>query len=165
MPVYAITGANRGLGLEFVRQLLSDPLNTVIGAVRSMKNDLSELKALDKDGRLHILECDTSSSSSITKFAEEVEKVIGKEQIHYLLNNAAINAVPNQTSLDLTEADLQEHISINVFGPAKTVQVLLPHLQKGSVVMNMVRSPLGFVSAIRETLSNIYLSRHPALAA
>jgi NAD(P)-dependent dehydrogenase (short-subunit alcohol dehydrogenase family) len=139
MPVYAITGANRGLGLEFVRQLLSDSSNTVIGAVRSLENDLSELKALDKDGHLHILECDTSSSASISKFADGVAKILGKnQQIHYLLNNAGINAVPDQTSLDLTETDLQQHISVNVFGPAKTVQVLLPHLQKGSVIMNMV---------------------------
>lgn len=139
MPVYAITGANRGLGLEFVRQLLSDSSNTVIGAVRLMDNDLSELIALDKDRRLHILECDTSSTSSISKFGEGVNKILGNDgKLHYLLNNAGINGVPDQTSLDLDEADLQQHISINVFGPAKTVQVLLPHLQNGSIVMNMV---------------------------
>jgi len=145
MPTYAITGANRGLGLEFVRQLLSDPSNTVIGAVRSTNNDLSDLKALNTDGRLHILECDTSSSSSISSFGEAVTKVLGEEgQLHYLLNNAGINAVPDQTSLDLKEADLQQHISINVFGPAKTVQVLIPHLRNGSVIVNMT-SGLGSI--------------------
>jgi len=145
MPTYAITGANRGLGLEFVRQLLSDSSNTVIGAVRSTNNDLSDLKALNTDGRLHILECDTSSSSSISSFGEAVIKVLGEEgQLHYLLNNAGINAVPDQTSLDLKEADLQQHISINVFGPAKTVQVLTPHLRKGSVIINMT-SGLGSI--------------------
>jgi len=145
MPTYAITGANRGLGLEFVRQLLSDSSNTVIGAVRSTNNDLSDLKALNTDGRLHILECDTSSSSSISSFGEAVIKVLGEEgQLHYLLNNAGINAVPDQTSLDLKEADLQQHISINVFGPAKTVQVLIPHLRKGSVIINMT-SGLGSI--------------------
>ena len=139
MPVYAITGANRGLGLEFVRQLLSDSSNTVIGAVRSLKNDLSDLKSLDTSGRLHILECNTSEVSSISKFGEAIAEVLGKDgQLQYLFNNAGINAVPDQTSLDLQEADLQQHISVNVFGPAKTVQVLLPHLQKGSVVVNMV---------------------------
>jgi NAD(P)-dependent dehydrogenase (short-subunit alcohol dehydrogenase family) len=69
-------------------------------------------------------------------------------KLDYLLNNAAINGVPDQTSLDLNEADLQQHISINVFGPAKTVQVLLPHLQKGSVVMNMA-SPSPFNPRLR----------------
>jgi NAD(P)-dependent dehydrogenase (short-subunit alcohol dehydrogenase family) len=158
MPVYAITGANRGLGLEFVRQLLSDSSNTVIGAVRSTNNDLSELKALDKDGRLHILECDTSSTSSISKFGEGVTKILGQDrQLHYLLNNAGINGVPDQTSLDLTETDLQKHISVNVFGPAKTVQVVLPHIQKGTVIVNMVRStPSGFSPA------NVF---HPRLRA
>ena len=146
MPIYAITGANRGLGLEFARQLLSDSSNTVIGAVRSLENDFSDLEShLNRKGQLHILECDTSSSASISKFGEEVSRILGPDgKLDYLLNNAGINTVPSQNSLSLNEADLQQHISINVFGPAKTVQVLLPHLQKGSVVMNMV-SPSPFI--------------------
>lgn len=143
MPIYAITGVNRGLGLEFVRQLLPDSSNLVIGAVRSLDNELSEVRALGTDERLHILECDTSSPASIAKFGEAVSKILGKDgQIHYLFNSAGINGVPDQTSLDLNGDDLQQHISINVLGPAMTVQVLLPHLQKGSVIMNMVGWPV-----------------------
>ena len=41
------------------------------------------------------------------------------------------------TSLDLTPEALNEHVNVNVMGPAKTVQVLERHLRDGSVVMNM----------------------------
>lgn len=160
MPVYAITGANRGLGLEFVRQLLGDSSNTVIGAVRSMQNDLTDLKALDKEGHLRILECDTSNPSSISRFGDEVTKLLGKDgQLHYLINNAGINTVPDQTSLDLDENTLQQHISVNVFGPAKTVQVLLPHLQERSVIANMVSSQLSHPQTMLTPND-----RHPASA-
>jgi NAD(P)-dependent dehydrogenase (short-subunit alcohol dehydrogenase family) len=136
---YAITGANRGLGLEFVRQLCTNNANTIIGGVRSLKGDLSDLEALaSKSRNIHILECDTSSPSSIAAFGKGVAKTLGPDtQLDYLINNAGINAVPEQTALKLNEKDVQEHIAVNVLGPAKTVEALLPHLGSGSVVMNM----------------------------
>ena len=137
--IYALTGANRGLGLEFVRQLSTNPSNTIIAGVRSLKGELADLQALASKSRtIHVLECDTSSLTSIAAFGKEVSRTLGQDvQLDYLLNNAGINAVPNQTALNLDEKDVQEHISVNVLGPAKTVEVLLPHLRKGSVVMNM----------------------------
>jgi NAD(P)-dependent dehydrogenase (short-subunit alcohol dehydrogenase family) len=136
---YAITGANRGLGLEFVRQLSGNASNTIIAGVRSLTGELSELQALaSKSRNIHILECDSSSAASMARFGEQASKTLGAAtQLDYLLNNAGINAVPNQTALNLNATDVQEHISINVMGPAKTVETLLPHLGPGSVVVNM----------------------------
>ncbi|KAI4726141.1 NAD(P)-binding protein [Aureobasidium sp. EXF-10728] len=122
MPVYVLTGANRGLGLEFVRQLSADTSNTVIGAVRSLSNDLTDLKALNKNNNIHILECDTGDTSSITSFIESCSKTLDGRKIDYLLNNSGINAVPDQTSLSMNESDVNEHIKINVLGPAKTTE-------------------------------------------
>ena len=140
--IYVLTGANRGLGLEFVRQLSSaNPSNTIIAAVRSLRGSLADLKALASQSpgnSIHILECDTSSLPSIVAFGRQVTKLLGQDtHLDYLLNNAGINAVPSQTALDLDEKDVQEHISVNVLGPAKTVEALLPHLGKGSAVANM----------------------------
>lgn len=139
MPVFVITGANRGLGLEFVRQLISDPSNTILAATRSLSRDLSALESLkSNDATLHILQCDTGSQDSITAFGEQVSSILGgpDKKIDFLLNNAGIHSTPNQTSLTLTSESLLEHINVNVMGPAKTVQVLEGHLHKGSVVMN-----------------------------
>jgi len=69
---------------------------------------------------------------SITSFAAQA-----LWQIDYLLNNAGINSVPNQPALSLTLEDLQEQITTNVLGPAKTVEVLQQYLHDGSVVTNM----------------------------
>jgi NAD(P)-dependent dehydrogenase (short-subunit alcohol dehydrogenase family) len=138
MPVWVITGANRGLGLEFVRQLSYDSTNTIIAATRSLSRDLSALESLKAERNLHILQCDTGSPDSISSFGKEVSYILGAEtKIDFLLNNAGINAQPELTSLTLTPEALAEHVNVNVMGPAKTVQVLEKHLQNGSVVMNM----------------------------
>jgi NAD(P)-dependent dehydrogenase (short-subunit alcohol dehydrogenase family) len=151
MPVFVITGANRGLGLEFVRQLSSDSTNTILAATRSLSRDLGALESLKSNGAtLHILECDTGSQDSITDFSKQVTSVLGgpEKKIDFLLNNAGINATSKLTSLTLTPESLQNHINVNVMGPAKTVQVLESHLQEGSVVMNMT-SGLGSLAYIR----------------
>ena len=138
MPIYVVTGANRGLGLEFCRQVSADASNIVVAGSRSLTSDLSDLESLNKHDNIHILECDTSVPSSIESFAQKVTKTIGSgTKIDYIINNAATNSVPAQTSLDMTQEDFLAEVNVNVMGPAKIVQTLGPHLQKGSVVMNM----------------------------
>jgi NAD(P)-dependent dehydrogenase (short-subunit alcohol dehydrogenase family) len=150
MPVFVITGANRGLGLEFVRQLSADASNTILAATRSLSRDLAALESLkSNDANLHILECDTGSQDSITVFSKQVTSLLGgaDKKIDFLLNNAGINATSYQTGLTLTPDSLSNHINVNVMGPAKLVQVLESHLQDGSVVMNMT-SGLGSLSYV-----------------
>jgi NAD(P)-dependent dehydrogenase (short-subunit alcohol dehydrogenase family) len=141
MPTYVITGANRGLGLEFVAQLSQNPSNKIIAGTRSVSPDkLKYLLSLTSknENYIQILQCDTSSLNSIKSFADQVTSLLGpSSKIDYLLNNAGINSVPHQTALSLTPEGLQEQIAVNVLGPAKTVEALQQHLRDGSVVMNM----------------------------
>lgn len=139
MPVYAITGANRGLGAEFVRQLASNSSNTILALTRSLSSDLSELNELNKNKNIHILECDTGSLSSIKSFASEASKPLSGKKIDYLLNNAGINSKPEQNSLSIGPEDIDEHMRINVVGPAKTTEYLLEAglLSDNAVILNM----------------------------
>lgn len=126
MPTYAITGANRGLGLEFVNQLSQNSSNTILATTRSLSSDLSSLQAIAGENKnFHILECDTGNESSIKSFSTEAAKVLQGSKIDFLLNNAGVNSVPEQTSLDIGSADLMHEISINVVGPAKVVENLV----------------------------------------
>jgi len=147
MPTYVITGANRGLGLEFVRQLAGDESNTVICGTRSLTSDLSALEALRSGpSKIHILECDTSNLKSISSFASHVIATLGpSSKVDFLLNNAGINSHPDERSLSITPEALSAQIATNVLGPAKTVEFLHPLLNKGSVIMNMT-SGLGSMS-------------------
>jgi NAD(P)-dependent dehydrogenase (short-subunit alcohol dehydrogenase family) len=148
MPVYVITGTNRGLGLEFVRQLSSDSSNTILAA---LSRDLSALESLKSNAAtLHILECDTGSQDSITAFSKQASSTLGEtdKKIDFLLNNAGINHNSKQTSLTMTIDSLSEHLKVNVMSLAITVQLFERHLQNGSVVMNMT-SGLGSLAYTR----------------
>ncbi|KAL2022645.1 hypothetical protein VTK56DRAFT_4989 [Thermocarpiscus australiensis] len=125
MPVYCITGTNRGLGLEFVRQLAQSSDNTIIAATRSLSSDLSDLKAVASPST-HILECDTSSVQSIRSFVKQTAQVLGGDKkIDFLLNNAGVNLAAWQSSLTLGPDEVHAQIAVNVIGPAKTVELLL----------------------------------------
>ena len=137
MPTYILTGANRGLGLQFVKQLSAESGNTIIAAVRSLNGELDELRSLASDKDIHILECDTGNLASIEAFGKKLTETIGDKQVDYLLNNAGINGNPDQLSLGMDAEAVHKHIDINVIGPAKTVEAVLPHLKKGSVILNM----------------------------
>ncbi|OBT78948.1 hypothetical protein VF21_02862 [Pseudogymnoascus sp. 05NY08] len=139
MPTWLITGANRGLGLEFVTQLSRDAENTIIATSRSMSSEtLAGLKAVDTKATIHILQCDTSSPPSITSLGEAVTSLLSDSgKIDYLLNNAGVNVSSQQTGLTVTAEAIAENMQTNVIGPALIVQVLEKHLGKGGVVMNM----------------------------
>lgn len=128
MPVYVVTGANRGLGLEFVRQLSQQPSTTIIATTRSKSNDLSDLKSIspsNNDTKVHVSECDITSPESISSFASEVSSFLQSQKITHVIANAGANSVPEQTSLTINPEDLSREVGINVVGPAKLTENLL----------------------------------------
>jgi len=140
MPTYFLTGANRGIGLEFVRQLSANNVNTIIAAVRSRKSDTTALKALTKEHtNVHMIECDVSSMDSIASLEFRVAEILSKtgENLNYLFNVAGINATSADTSLSIDANSLKNHMDTNVLGPAKIVETLRQYLAHGAVVMNL----------------------------
>ena len=115
MPqIWLIVGASRGIGLEFVSQLLARG-DLVIATVRAPATSLpiastgnaSRLWSLTgtPNGRnLKILECDVSDEGSIKMFAGEVKKlsrkgsVLEKGVIDVVVVNAGVMVYPNHAS-------------------------------------------------------------------
>ncbi len=127
MPVYCITGTNRGLGLEFVKQLARASTNNTIIATTQARADLHDLHAVASPST-HILECDVGSVSSIHSFVQEAGRILGRDgprKIDFLLNNAGVNLSAWRNSLALDPDELHTQFTINVVGPAKVVELLL----------------------------------------
>ena len=139
-----ITGANRGLGLEFTRQLLARG-DRVIAACRQPKratvlNDL----AREHVGLLHLRPVDMSDSISVAAFAREATRLY--DGLDLLINNAGMN-MRGERFGTVTGDALDASLRTNAVGPFLLSQALGPLLVKGapSVVAN-ISSQLGSIA-------------------
>src|SRR6218665_2502009 len=85
-----VSGANRGLGLEFIKQFLktATPPKNLIATTRGNESELDELKA--KYSFLHILKIDLTEYQSHKRFVEEVKNIVGEDGLDMLINNAGM---------------------------------------------------------------------------
>ncbi|GKT47229.1 C-factor [Colletotrichum spaethianum] len=162
MPTYTITGARGGIGLEYVAQLSRDPANTVVALVRSASSSagFSSLAATQATSKatVHILECDVASEASISALPGILSAALGDSaRVDVLINNAATLQYASQTSLTLDAAGLEVHMTSNVLGPARMVQVMLPFLTargdgegRAAAVVANITSGAGSLSQISE---------------
>jgi len=113
MVVYVVTGASRGLGYEFVRQL-SQGDNLVFGLVRTKA---ATEKKVSEDGlkNVYIISADVTDTTSLRAARAEVEKL--SLAVDVLINNAAIlspkSAFNSLSDFEDDPAILDEEMNIN----------------------------------------------------
>ncbi|TCD66438.1 hypothetical protein EIP91_001374 [Steccherinum ochraceum] len=132
MPSYVVTGTNRGLGFEFVKQLSSKPENIVFATVRNpaASKDLFALQTNRKN--VHVLEADLTKPTSWKDAAIAVTKVTGGT-LDVLINNAAGLALPGPAIDAYGEgqeakvtSDYVDSFQINVIGTIHATNAFLP---------------------------------------
>lgn len=129
-----VTGANRGLGLAFVRQLLARG-DHVIAACRhpGKATDLNHL-AGDYPGRLHVLPLDVADEKSRTAFAHELPLVT--DGIDLLVNNAGVLHSGERWGW-ISAGNLEDSLRTNAVGPFMLTQALSAQLADGATVANL----------------------------
>lgn len=129
-----VTGANRGVGLEFVRQLLARG-DHVIAACRhpGRATELNHL-AGEHPGRLHVLPLDVASEPSRTAFAHELPLVT--DGIDLLINNAGVLHSGERWG-QINAATLEDSLRTNTIGPFLLTQALDALLVEGATVANL----------------------------
>lgn len=123
MATWIITGGNRGIGKEFIHQLLSKN-HTIITGVRNPER-------MDIDHELlSIFKLDVSDSQSVVEFAQSVSQQTN--QVDVLVNNAGRMDGRWQT-IGEVDPDLSlEVLNVNTIGPLRVTQALWPLLEKTS---------------------------------
>ncbi|KAJ5106347.1 hypothetical protein N7456_003022 [Penicillium angulare] len=138
MSSYAITGASKGIGQEFVRQLVADEANTVLAIVRNpTSGNISELAS--KHPNLHVIKGDVTDPQSILEAASAAAAITGGK-LDVLIHNsnavdmASMGSSPSQLPFD-TQAirDIFDpSISTGIYGGLWTTNAFLPLIEKGS---------------------------------
>jgi NAD(P)-dependent dehydrogenase (short-subunit alcohol dehydrogenase family) len=117
---WVVTGANRGLGLEFARRLAAAG-HEVIGTARDADGaaDLSGLGA-------RVEELDVADGASVAAFARR----LGDRPVDVLVNNAGRQY--REGRLDAIDfAELEDTFAVNAYGPIRVTRALLPNLRAG----------------------------------
>lgn len=133
-----VTGANRGIGLELVRQLLERG-HAVEAATRKPEeaNDLKKLGARPS-ARLRVHACDVNDDASVKAFAAALGEGAGVDGrspvagVDVLVNNAGVLG-KMQSMVDLDLDDVMHTFSVNALGPIRVTRALLPLLRKSEV--------------------------------
>ena len=127
-----VTGANRGLGLEFTRQLLESG-NCVAACCLNLEvaDDLRRLGE-DAGDRLVVVPLDVSDSASIESGAETLRTLTSG--IALLIHNAGIFATGEEGLAGFTREEMLRVFDVNLFGPLTLTRDLLPVLRSGGKV-------------------------------
>lgn len=124
MATYLITGANRGIGYEYCRQLQAR-FETVIAVCRTASKELRELGVQVEEG------VDITSDFSVADLRDR----LASTSIDVLINNAGI--VKRVTLEDLDFDSIREQFEVNALGPLRMTNALQSRLKAGSKVVLM----------------------------
>ena len=131
MATYLVTGANRGIGWEYCRQL-KERGDTVIAVCRSVSDELADL-GVQVEADIEI-----TSDSSVAELA----KRLNNRRIDILINNAGILERTPLKNLDFDS--IRRQFEVNALGALRVTKALLPNLKEGSKII-MMTSRMGSI--------------------
>jgi NAD(P)-dependent dehydrogenase (short-subunit alcohol dehydrogenase family) len=125
-----ITGAGRGLGLEFTRQWLERGHHLFALARRPEASDGLAALARAHEGRLHLAPCDVADDRSVERARESVGAKW--DALEVILNNAGTYG-PREEPLEEVDFDEIRRVhEVNTLGPMRITRAFLPLLRGGS---------------------------------
>ena len=161
-----VTGGNRGIGLETVRQLAQQGIKVLLGARNEEKGAAAAAALRDEDLNVEFIHLDVDDAGTHETAAEYIEGAFGRLDI--LVNNAGIyldeteNGAPvpaSRTSLDV----FRKTFETNFFNIIALTQKLLPLVRKSEAGrLVFLSSGLGSLTLHSDPESNIYNFKVPA---
>lgn len=139
-----VTGASRGLGLGFVRQLAAGRARVFALCRDPERADALRELAEGTDGRVTAVRCDVTDDASV----DAAFAAIGQRApvVSLLINNAGMFG-PRDDSLETLDLDaVREVFEVNVLGPLRVTRAALPLLDGSSPRVIMISSLMGSIA-------------------
>jgi NAD(P)-dependent dehydrogenase (short-subunit alcohol dehydrogenase family) len=123
--VALVSGANRGIGLEIVRQLAERGLTVVLG---SRDGERGRAAAASLSGGVVARQLDVADPESVDRLSRSVEEEFGRLDV--LVNNAGITNDEGQRGVDADLERVREALETNLFGAWRLCEVAVPLMQR-----------------------------------
>ena len=127
-----VTGANKGIGFEVVRQLARERFRVFLGARNTKAGEAAAAKLNKEGGKedyadVSFLEIDISQRDSIARAAEEFSK--HSDRLDVLVNNAGILKDDDESVLEITLDIFETTLRTNTLGALLVSQAFVPFLK------------------------------------
>lgn len=155
-----VTGANKGIGFEIVKQLAQQGFFVYLGC-RNLENGLSASEELKAEGirNVEVIQLDVTRQESV----DAARRVIGaKTQVlEVLINNAGIAGGFQQSALESTADQYQAVFDTNVFGVVRVTQAFIDLLKAAQEprIVN-VSTSMASLSLAADIYNNNYPKRY-----
>ena len=123
--VALVSGANRGIGREVVRQLAGRGVTTILG---SRDEEKGRAAAEGIDGVVRVRQLDVTDEKGIAELARGVEEEFGRLDV--LVNNAGIAADGGQRGVDADLDVVRGTLEMNLFGAWRLCEAFVPLMQR-----------------------------------
>ncbi|MBT5391949.1 MAG: SDR family oxidoreductase [Euryarchaeota archaeon] len=149
MGIAVITGANRGLGAEWVHQLLEEGWEVYAG----YRTELGRLSTFENPN-LTIHQLDVQSNESVENFAENAPS-----HIDLLINNAGVADGRWRNLTEIDDSWALEVIDINALGPVRVVKALYGKMNHASL------TNVAMISSLMASIDDCHMGRSYAYRA
>jgi NAD(P)-dependent dehydrogenase (short-subunit alcohol dehydrogenase family) len=141
MPAILITSANRGLGLEFVRQYAADSWR-IFAACRD-PDAADDLHKLARTSAITVFPMDVTDLSSVRRAAAN----LNDESIDVLVNSAGIIGKPGQRTGNIDYESWAQVLNVNTMGPLRVTAAFVEHVARSErKVVVTISSGLGSIA-------------------
>ena len=125
-----VTGANRGIGLEVVRQLANRGQVVYLGSRELQSGNAAAEPLLTAGLDVRPVTLDVTDPATLNALAAQISEE--HDHLDVLVNNAAIHYDTWQSAVEADLATVRQAIETNVLGAWQTTQALLPLLRLSS---------------------------------
>jgi NAD(P)-dependent dehydrogenase (short-subunit alcohol dehydrogenase family) len=120
-----VSGGNRGIGLEIVRQLADKGITAILG---SRDEEQGRAAAEGLPDNVVVRQLDVADEKSVERLATSIEEEF--ERLDILVNNAGIANDRGQRGMDADLDRVREALEANLFGAWRLCEAFIPLMQR-----------------------------------
>ena len=150
-----VTGANKGIGREIARRLAALDCTVWLGCREPGRGEEAAAALRGQGGDVRLLPLDVADSASVARAAATLAGET--DRLDILVNNAGVARDAGAAPSALAIAAMQATYEVNVFGPVRVTQALLPLLRAAPAArIVMVSGGLGSLALISDANHPFY---------